>query len=243
MTINGVKRLFERHSVCVSGVKGSGKDLLTANVVARRKNDYISNIDYTQDERYHKLKFEDINCGENTYKDFIEGKVKYYEFPYPKGTDVYISDAGIYLPSQYCNELNKQYPYLPVYLALSRHTSRAGVHVNCQHLGRVWDKIREQSDLYIRCRWSYVLFGKIVLQGITVYDKYESALNRIRPCKISVPMSMNAEAKQSARQYLDNFYNQHGSVKNHFLLYINKANYDTHHFEGVLKNGKKKTAC
>ena len=238
MTINRIKRMFKRGNVCVCGVKGSGKDMLLANVIARRKEDYISNINYTNDSRFHKLKFDDIDCGKNTYDDFINGTVKRYEFPFPKGTDVYLSDAGIYLPSQYCNELNKKYPHLATYVALSRHTSRANFHVNVQHLGRVYDKIREQSDTYIRCRFCYVLFGKIVIQGITLYDKYESALNRVKPCKIRVPVTMNDESKQSAKQYLDNFYNVHGTVENKLLIYINKSNYDTHHFEEVLKNGK-----
>lgn len=238
MTINKIVRMFKHGNVCVFGLRGTGKDMLTANVIQRRKEEYISNIDYTQDSRYHKLAFEELDCGKNTYEDFLNGTVKKYVFPYPYGTDVYISDAGIYLPSQYCNELNRKYPYLATYYALSRHTSRANIHCNAQHLGRIYDKLREQSDTYIRCRFCWVLFGKLVIQGITLYDKYDSALNRIKPCRISVPLSTNAEATQSAKQYLDNFYNQHGMVKNKLLIYINKSNYNTHHFEEVLKNGK-----
>lgn len=238
MTINKIKQMFEKANVCVFGLKGTGKDMLMANVIARRKHEYISNIDYTHDSRFHLLNFDDIDCGKNKYTDFINGTVKKYVFKYPYNTDVYISDCGIYLPSQYCSELNNKYPYLPTYFALSRHVARGRIHTNAQHLGRVWDKIREQSDTYIRCRFCYVLFGKIVIQGVTIYDKYESALNRVKPCRVSVPLTRDTTARQFAKQYLDNFYNTHGNVHNHTLIYINKSNYDTHHFEEVLKNGK-----
>ena len=35
--------------------------------------------------------------------------------PYPDGTDIYLSDAGIYFPSQFCSELNREYPFMAVF--------------------------------------------------------------------------------------------------------------------------------
>lgn len=70
--------------------------------------------------------------------------MKAYEYPYPDGTDIYIADAGIYFPSQFCNELNRDYKYFPTFMALTRHLGEANVHFNVQNLNRVWDKIRSK---------------------------------------------------------------------------------------------------
>lgn len=240
MRLKKIIRLFEDGNVCVCGQRNKGKDMLTANVIARRKKPYASNIDYTQDELYQKLDFDDIDVGKNTYMDLIRGTVKFYEYPYEMGSDIYISDAGIYLPSQYCNELNKLFPYLPTFFAVSRHVARANVHINVQHLARLWDKLREQAgDVYIRCRFCKVLFGKIVIQKVTLYDKYQSALDRVEPCRITVPLLAKREVKQNAQIYLDKFRNTYGMVRNGLLIYINKSTYDTHHFEKLFLQGVK----
>lgn len=175
--------------------------------------------------------------GGTTYKDLITGKPKKYVYPYIFGSDIYISDAGVYLPAQYCNELNRDYKGIPMYSALSRQLSGNNTHWNTQSLSRVWDKLREQCDQYIMCRYCYVLPFNIVIQGIRIYDKYESALNRVKPCRIRVPATISSEAKQSAKQYLDNFYNVHGEVHNRILIYRNKSSYDTNHFKEVFANG------
>ena len=239
MMFSNIIKMFQNGNVCVCGLRGTGKDVLFGNVIARRRKPYVSNLDYTNGENYNELDFNKLDMGKNTYRDLISGKVKYYKYPYPLGSDIYLSDSGIYLPSQYCNELNKQYPYLPTYFALSRQVSHNNFHVNTQHLGRPWDKIREQADQYIRCRGCIVLLGKLVIQQITIYDKYESALNRVKPCRISVPIFAKREVKQSAEMYLDNFYNTHGSVKNHILIYFNKSKHDTYYFEKLFEGGKK----
>lgn len=233
--IRFIKRLFKNGSVCVTGLKGTGKDLLTSNVVVRRKLPYASNIDYG--EAFIPLRFEDIDCGGNTYKEFISGNVNYYEFPYPPDTDIYISDGGVYLPSQYCNELNKQYPSLPTFMALSRQVGygKCKVHFNTQNLNRMWDKVREMSETYIRCNKCFYIFG-FVFQLVTVYDKYQSCVDRVQPCRVRVPL-FNIQARLNARIYRDNFFNTHGEVKRYLLFYRNKSSYDTLHFNTLLKNG------
>lgn len=230
-SINFVKRMFQRGNVCVSGLRGKGKDMLTANVVVRRKKPYVSNIDYGGD--YSPLSFDNIDCGGNTYTDFISGQVKPYVYPYPHGADVYISDGGIYLPSQYCNELNKKYPSLATFQALSRQIADINVHFNTQNLNRMWDKVREQSDIYIRCISCKVVFG-LVFQLITTYDKYQSAVDRVQPCRVRVPL-FNPQARMTAKTYIDNFYNTHGEVKRYLLIYRNKSSYDTYHFRKLMK--------
>lgn len=235
ITLNKIKRMFKNGNVCVTGLRGKGKDLLFGNVIARRNEPYVSNLDYGY--QFQEADFKLLDCGGNVYYNFIEGNIQFYEFPYIDGSDVYVSDAGIYFPSQYCNELNKKYGSMPTYQALSRQVSHNNFHVNAQNLNRVWDKIREQSDTYIRCTRCIYLFG-LVIQFITIYDKAESCVNRVRPCRVHVPF-FNREARVNAQIYRDNFYNTHGNVTNHMLIYRNKSKHDTYYFEKLLKEGEK----
>lgn len=235
MGFKAIRKYFKRGNVCVTGLRGRGKDMLIANVVARNNKPYISNIDYTHDARFNSLDLSTLDCGGNTYKEFISGVVKPYNFPYEDGTDVYISDVGVYFPSQYCNELNRDYKHFPVYMALSRQLSANNVHINVQNLNRAWDKIREQSDTYIYCRWCYVLFG-FVFQFVTVYEKYETCLARMQVPRVRVPL-FNRQARMQARIYLDQFRNTHGEIKNHLLIYRNKSEYDTRYFKKLLGGG------
>ena len=241
MKFKKIIRMFEEGNVCVCGLRGSGKDVLTGNVIARRNKPYISNLDYTDGKNYQVLDFNKIDVGKNTWRNLIKGKPRYYKFPYEPGSDIYISDVGIYMPSQYCSELNREFPHLPTYMALSRQVSHNNFHINVQSLNRAWDKIREQSELYIRCRFLFKWLAKlgIIFQKITIYDKYESCVARVEPCRIRVPIFAKAEVKQQAQLYLDKFFNTYGSVKNHYLLYINKSKHDTYYFEKLFENGEK----
>lgn len=234
MGLGYIIKLFKNHSVCVTGAKGSGKDLLMSNVVARRKSPYVSNIDYTHNDLFNPLNFDDLNCGDNKYNDFISGNVKKFTTHIQENEDIYISDCGVYFPSQYCNELNRDFKYFPSVFALYRHTHNARIHLNAQNLNRVWDKLREQSDVYLYCRWAKVLFGKIVIQLVTEYDRVESCIARIQPCRVTSKLLDKPEVKRQTELYLDNFFNAHGRVRNHLLIYINKSNYDSRHFKNLL---------
>lgn len=238
MRFKRIVKLFKKSNVCVSGLRGCGKDMMISNVIRRRKEPYVANIDYGGE--YAPLDFDHINCGGNTYKNIIKGDVKSYEYPYSKGSDIYISDIGVIFPSQYCSQLNNQFPEVPTFMALSRHLGRCNVHINTQNLNRCWDKVREQSDTYINCRWCKVLnlkFIKIVFQGITIYDKYQSCVDRVKPCRVRVPI-FNKVARMNALTYRDNFINTHGKVKNKLLIYRHKGDYNTYHFYDLLKWGK-----
>lgn len=238
-TISAIVRLFERGNVCVTGLRGRGKDLLMGNVIARRNKPYVSNLDYTANDNFIPLDISDIDCGENTYRQLLEGNVTYYSCPYDYGTDVYLSDAGIYFPSQYCGELNKYFPYMPVYQALSRQINRANFHVNTQNLGRVWDKIREQSDTYLTANWCYYFKPfNLVFQIVTRYDKASSCQDRVHPCRIR-PSGFNREARVQAEIYRDKFFNTYGDVQRYFLIYRNRSKHDTYYFEKLFQGGSR----
>lgn len=232
MFISSVVRLFKRGNVAVCGLRGRGKDMLMANVVVRRRKPYISNVDYGG--KFNDLDFSLIDCGKNTYQNFISGDLKAYIFPYPDGTDVYISDVGVYLPAQYCNELNKRYPYLPVFMALSRHLGKCNVHYNVQALPRAWDKLREQVDQYINCRGCFVLFGKIVFQKIRIYEQYDACVSNVPPLRLSWHFKESTTDQVLKASYLAS----HGKIKTGYLFYINRSKYDSRRFKTMLSSGR-----
>ena len=234
MRFKKIIRMFENGNVCITGLRGTGKDLLMSNVVVRRKDPYVSNIDYGG--FFAPLDFDKISLGENTYQEFISGNVFHYEFPYARGSDIYISDVGVYLPSQYCNELNRDYKYLPAYMALSRQVSHNNFHINVQNLNRAWDKIREQSDIYILCRKCFYFKG-FVLQFITIYDKYQSAVDRQKPLRLPMPLFSNKETRMLRRIQLAQYEAAHGTIDNRILLYRNRSSYNTRQFNEILKGG------
>lgn len=230
--IGFIAKMFDEGSVCVTGMKGTGKDVLFGNVISYRKEPYVSNLDYGGSREVLNLSL--LDMGKNTYDNFLNDTLSPFHYPYRKGSDIYISDVGVYLPAQYCNELNKKYPFLPSYVALSRQVSRNNIHFNVQNLNRCWDKLREMSDVYIRCRWCKVFFGKVVIMGITLYDKADSCQSRIRPCRVSAPLFCSKEKQMQLDIYKDGFYNSHGEVKDYVIVFVNKSSHDTYDFEKKL---------
>lgn len=249
MGLNKIIKEFEKGNVCVVGLRGCGKDMLFANVIARRKQPYISNTDYHCDNSpYIKLKFDKLNI-KNNYKNFIADDIVPYDYPYPQNCDIYIADCGVYLPSQYCNNLNNLFPEFPSFYALSRHIANNNVHFNVQNLNRVWDKLREQSDTYIMANYCKVLkcrlpllsrlFNGLVIQKVTCYEKYQSAVDRVEPYRaVKIPMfaskEMKAQLQRTDEEARRRYREVYGKVKSRLLIYKNKSKYDTRLFKGVL---------
>lgn len=225
-------KLFRAGNVCVCGLRGRGKDMLMANVVVRRKLPYVSNVDYGIDfidfvpDRY--------DCGGNTYENFLNNNIQPYVYPHLDGTDIYLSDAGVYFPAQHCKELNKRYGYFATFQALTRQLGCCNFHINVQNLNRVWDKIREQSDIYIMCNWCRVVMGRWVLQKVTVYEKYESAVDRVPPYR-APRIRLNADRKLNLAMEKQRYRVQHGDIKPMILFYRNKSSYDTRIFKTMLE--------
>lgn len=228
-----IRSLFKRGNVCVFGVRGSGKDILFGNIIARDKRPYISNCNYGY--KHIPFNYNDFKVG-NSYSNFITGNINYYEFAY-ENVDLYLSDCGIYFPSQYHSILDKKFEDMPTFQALSRQLGNCNTHTNAQDLGRVWDKIREQSDIYILCCKCKIILG-VVFMRVIVYDKYNSALNKVKPCRISCPLFASKQTKMQCKMYLDDFYNKNGNIKAYNLVFINKSKHDTRLFKDILKGGK-----
>ena len=137
---------------------------------------------------------------------------------------------------QYCNELNRDYGYFATFMALSRHLGDCNVHFNAQNLNRVWDKIREQSDQYIMVNGCIVLFGKIVLQKVTLYELYDSALKRVPPFRLRKPF-LNSDRRYQWEIQKSQYDIAHGSIQAKILIYWHKSDYNTRFFKEVLENG------
>ncbi len=231
-----VKRMFEDGNVCVYGLRGRGKDMLMANIVYRRKKAYVANIDYKcSTAPFNAYKLEDISVP-NDYRAFNgEETLKPYKYPYSDGTDVYFSDAGVHFPAQYCNELNKQYKGVTVFLALSRQVGACNMHLNVQSLNRAWDKLREQCDAYINCRSCNVFAkGKIVIQKVRIYEQYDSAAKCAIPFRLKRPL-FNRQAKMMFDLEKQRYDQTYGRIRCLTLVYINKTNYDTRFFKTLLE--------
>lgn len=228
-----IKRLFSKHSVAVSGAKGSGKDMLFGNIIARRHGRYyISNTDYhIKGKRFIKLNVDKL-LPNNRYDNFIRGQIQPYVYPYPDKVDIYLSDCGIYFPAQYNNELNKKYPDFATFMALSRQLGECFVHTNAQSFTRVWDKIREQSDRFILCRGCVVL-GKWVFQRVRVYERRDTAEAEIQPFRGS--FTLNKDKRERLFQERLAYENLHGQIKSHLLIYRNRTKYDTRLFKELLE--------
>lgn len=224
-----VKRCFYEGNVVVCGLRGRGKDVLFSLIINSSKSKYISNIDYTGDSRYIKFKLEDINVGGNNFINFISGDIRPYTYPYPDGIDYFLSDGGIYFPSQEFVRLNKLVPCVPVFQAISRHLGDCNFHVNVQNLNRLWDKIREQADNYIYCRRCKVLFGKIVFLHAYVYDRYQSCVDRVKPMKRRM-------GKKSRIEY-EKFTGTYGIIRKVKLIKLLRHNYDSRRFKKLLEEG------
>jgi len=226
INMSNLKKIFKGGNVIVFGKKGKGKDLLFQNVIKHRKKPYYSNIDYGY--KLEKIvNVGDINVNPNTYIDFIKGSTKKVKLPLKQDLDVYISDCGVCLPSQYDTQLSKLFPSFPIYYALSRHLTNSNIHCNTQALNRVWIKLREQADYFIKCR-SIIKLPFFIIENYTIYDRYQSALNDVR-CSSSRLFNKYSKAEN------DVYNAENGEVKNGFVIISKRSiRYDTRYFRRVL---------
>lgn len=222
---------FKQGNVLVSGLKGQGKDLLFCWIVNKRKENYISNVEYSDPKKKYKcFKFNTkvMNIGGNTYESFINNEVREWEYPYPDGIDYYISDAGIYFPAQSHKELDKNFKGAPLFEALLRHLGDCNFHTNSQRQNRVWDKIREQSDQFIVMTGATVKLGFIIIRW-TEYSKVESAEAQLKKPKFGIG--------KNARMVKQSFEANNGTIKNRWLIGRLPYNYDSRRFKKIIEEG------
>lgn len=180
---------------------------------------YLSNINYGYGARVidlNELKLYDLNSFDHvkdpirpgvilkryhllTYKDIIDGSYKKMNIPKNEmfeGLDLYLSDVQLGLPNTEFNTLDKLYPWLPVFFALSGHLYNMNIIINSQEFDRPWSKLRGQQDLYIRAVktipvnksfiqrrvWSWLPFvHKYLFVSLRIYEERQSAENNTLP--------------------------------------------------------------
>lgn len=217
---------FESGNCIVFGKKGKGKDLLFNAVINKRNKLAYSNILFNK--KLIQLKpIKDFSVEPNTYLNMLNGNIEKINKTIKEQTDMYISDGGIYLPSQYSMQLCKLYPSLPIFYATSRHLGNMNIHINTQYLGRVWDKLREQADNYFKCVETKRV-GNSLITTIIYYDTYKSAMAELLPFKIGLFNS--SEVKASLKE----FEAKNGTVKQLKIKQkIKHVYYDTRYFHKV----------
>lgn len=222
-----IKSAFIEGSVMVSGRKRFGKDILFQTMINARKESYFANIDYGGD--YTHIDMKELLLGENTYVNFINGNVKKIDKNESlEKRDIYISDGGIYLPSQADSLLHKIYPSLPITYALSGHLYDNGIHVNTQRLDRVWKALREQADYFVLMRKRCLKLPFFIVLFTTEYTKYDSALQELAPMKSTL---FNKYSKAEKELYKA----KHGFIKDGLIIVPKHTlKYDTRAFHKVI---------
>lgn len=227
-------KTFQRGNVIVTGHKGHGKDLLFSYIINKREDldeTAYSNTKYS--ELTEPITVKDLSVEPNTYREFLEGNTEQIGKVLKEEQDIYIADAGLYLPSTYQDKLVKLYPSMPLFYAIQRHLYNSNTHVNVQNLERLWDKLREQADYYIECLSCIRLpFTKIFIQKMIYYDRYQAAKERVRPFKVDMRLLGKDKQQQALKR---DFESKYGEVK---YLYIwnplPEESYDTRQFHFTL---------
>ena len=216
-------------NIIVAGKKGKGKDLFFNYVINARKSECKSNIQfnpkYCKKTSLDYLTLKDGTGKQIQYSDFLKGSFTPITKSIEERKDYYISDGGVFLPSQFQAELCKQYPSLPVTYALSRHLGAMNIHANTQNLNRLWDKLREQADGYFIARKTINL-GFAFLQKVTYYDDYNRALQNLRPFHTRRFLSTKEN-----RALAENYRAQNGLIMDLWIFqWKRKIKYDTREF-------------
>lgn len=226
-----IVKCFEGGSTVTCGMKRRGKDMLFNYVVNKRRKQYISNCCYTRD-RSKFIPFvptEQFSLGGNTFINFVENKLIPYDYPYPDGVDYYISDAGVYFPSQEFSLLSKRYPNFPLFQAICAQLGGCNIHWNVQNFNRLWDKAREQCDFYF-----FMLSTKvskifhIAKVKLRYYDKAQSCQDRVTP--------MRKRFGKSAKIEYEKFTASYGVIKEFTIYFHVPYRYDDRIFKTKLSS-------
>lgn len=226
-TKSRIKRAFIDGNVIVSGRKRYGKDVLFNAVIHWRRDTYLSNINYGG--KYIHVDLKELELTPNTYDQFINGDVVQIEKKHHfEDHDIYISDGGVYLPSQADSKLHKTYPSLPIAYALTGHLWNNGIHINTQRLERVWKPLREQADYFVRIRKRALKLPFVLVIFTTEYEKYESAKMELSPLGSRI---FNKYSKAE----MDKYKAEHGFIKNGFIIVRKRyLKYDSRAFHEVI---------
>lgn len=218
-------RKIKKDSLILFGKKGHGKTLLMSEMSRMdRRTGYVSTTDFKHKRQEPLIVYSQVNVGENTWENVIEGKFFPCEQMPWEGKPIYLDDAGIFLPNFVDTTLKKKYPSLPVAYAVWRHLYNAPIHINSQNVERTWKLIREQADGYILAR-GVIRLGAFAIVKSTYYDRIESAKKELSPMKSTLFNKYN-------KAELNLFEANNGIVKDFYIFAPSWRNrYDSRYFK------------
>lgn len=227
-------KMFRSGNVLVAGNKGRGKDMLFSYVIKRREKDgeiHASNIRFTDKTKIRPLTYYSLT--NNSRANFIANKFETETHTFIEQEDYYCSDIGTQAPAWAHNDLEKIYPTLPIVFALSRHLGDFRIHANAQVWELIWDKLRKQADYCIYCEKCTILFGKIAIQRVVLYDRRLTAEEYIQPYKVRRGLFGGSKPEDYARAH--DFNAKYGFVKRVWFWHIiPKKPYDTRAYYKML---------
>lgn len=195
-------------------------------------------------------KYQNLKDREITYEDIISGSyknMKIRKIDMFEGLDLYLSDAQLYLPNTEHNELDREFPWLPVFIALAGQLYNMLISLNTQEYNRLWVKLRGQQDAYIRALktypvnksfmqkiWKYLpILNKFLFMKIRYFEEQQSAENNILP--FSAKGLLNEASKgivlSAGQATKEQFEATYGVIKDKWLMVkIKDIKYDTRIF-------------
>lgn len=224
-----VVKLYKGGNVGANGKRRKGKDLLHQLVIWARNEPYYANIEYGY-EMIEKIDLSDLQLKGIDYHKFIEGQYDKIDRRFMEKVDIYISDGGNFLPSQYHKDLEKKYPSMPIFISLQGHLYASNIHFNWNgEATRIWDKVREQMDEYIK-----VVGSVDVFVGRFIFIRHYSRPQAFEENKL--PFKKNRLLDPSINKSMRQQYEAENGIIKNMWLYIpyKKVKYDTRVFEKMI---------
>lgn len=223
---------------------------------------YLSTIDYGYGCRIVSVdEFTLFNKKTNkvlTYQDFIDNvPIRCKKLPLYEGLDLILPEAQLYLPNTEFNILDKKYPWLPVFIALSRHLYNMNILINSQEYVRPWVKIRGQQDFYVRalCTIGSGRFMRIIspylpimrnylIVKVRTFEEQKSAENNMLPFEAKGALNeITKGAYITSGQATKEVYEASNGVIRNVYLFVKKKDivYDSRYFHKVIFGSKAPT--
>ncbi len=217
-----LKDTFESSNVMVFGKQRRGKDLIFMHVISLIGRKHYSNITYN--DLTEVIDLDEINLGDNTIEDCINGTVKRIVPRFEEGGHIYISDGGVFVSNDYDSMLNKKYPTMPMFLALSAQIYGLHVHINSQAVGRPWKKIRDQAECFIQCLQTTRKDDCLYID-IVAYDKLRKAEAESDPIMRGVVRVPISEIRYNTRYFRDVFLDYNPSTRERAFTHVGGINH------------------
>lgn len=229
---------FKKNNCIVFGRKRKGKDLLFQKMVNVRDEPYIIILpNKTEPDKMMTyggdcivLNLKDLTLFPNTYKNLIDGNVQQVKRDDRlEKRDIYYPDGSVYTPSQYFKMLDARYPSLPLFLTVIGHLYDTNFHSNYNgSFGRLWDKIREQGDYFIKALGTIKIFG-VFFSKYRLYEEYNSAELGLLPYQKARIFRNKIE-----RAEYKLFTATNGLIKDMWIVQLKvNIHYDTRYFKRV----------